>query len=160
MPPADTSGGQEAELNIDYLVYVSQAAPDLSQADIERILETSRRYNTDKDITGMLLFVEERDGMRGSFMQLLEGNGDELKTLRNKIFDDPRHHTKIVIEQGHKAARDFGDWSMAYKSADSSALADSASLAELGQNEFFERCTNGEISVASEFLIEFWNADD
>lgn len=145
---------------IDYLLYVSQADGNLTEADIQEILEKSRRYNEGVEISGMLLFVEGRDGRRGSFMQLLEGEAGELEVLRSRIFADRRHHTKIVLEQGKKPARDFGDWSMAYKSAKSSDFADHPIFSGLGEDHFAERCAGKEIAGSCDFLVEFWDADD
>lgn len=147
-------------MGIDYLLYVSQADGKLTQAGIEEILDTSRRYNDGAGISGMLLFVEGRDGRRGSFMQLLEGEAGAINELRSRIFSDPRHHTKIVLEQGTKPERHFGDWSMAYKSAKSSDFSDHPIFSGLGEDHFAERCADKEIAGSCDFLIEFWDADD
>jgi hypothetical protein len=110
-------------------------------------------------VTGVLLFVAGRDGNRGSFMQLLEGDGDELERLRRRIFSDPRHHTKIVIETGSKPTRDFSDWSMAFKAVDHAALSDHAQFSDLAAPEFIERCRRDGAPGALEFLCDFWDAD-
>ncbi len=89
-------------------------------------------------------------------MQLLEGEADEIEGLRKRIFDDPRHHTKIVIERGDKSDRDFSDWSMAFRTTNASELADYPEFAELGEQHFHERCAQGEVKGALEFLCDFW----
>ncbi|WP_157928945.1 BLUF domain-containing protein [Pararhizobium haloflavum] len=144
---------------VDYLVYVSQATKAVSDGDLKDILAKSREYNAGADISGMLVFAYGRDGRRGSFMQLLEGDAGEIETLREKIFADPRHHTKIVIEKGSKAERDFSDWSMAFKNAPEDSLAAFPAFADLGSDHFFERCQTGRISGSLAFLKDFWDAD-
>jgi hypothetical protein len=144
---------------IDYLVYVSQARPDLTDKDIARILEASRRNNAEWGLSGMLLFADKRDGRRGSFMQLLEGPADMVDKMRDRIFADDRHHTKIVLEQGRRAARVFPDWSMAYKALDDRTLAGHPDFAALGADHFMERCGRGEVTGALEFLCDFWDTD-
>ena len=144
---------------ISYLVYVSQAVPELNNAALEAILAESRAYNSRKNITGVLLFVADRDGNGGSFMQLLEGDKEEIDELRRRIFEDARHHTKIVLEKGTKPSRDFSDWSMAFKSIAQSDLADHEQFSDLAAPEFIERCKASGAPGALEFLCDFWNAE-
>ncbi|NDV89550.1 hypothetical protein GTW51_23245 [Aurantimonas aggregata] len=146
-------------LPANYLIYVSQARPALSQADLDSILATSRAYNAEKDVTGMLLFVEGRDGNRGSFMQLLEGSADELEALRKRIFADPRHHTKLVLETGVKPQRDFADWSMAFRSVVARDLTAHPGFADIGTEEFQRRCEAGEVHQSLTFIRDFWSSD-
>jgi len=144
---------------VNYLVYVSQARQGLGTADLEAILSKSRSYNPLHDISGMLLFASGRDGRRGSFMQLLEGDRGAIETLRTTIFADPRHHTKIVIEEGEKPERDFADWSMAFQSATAESLAGYPAFADLGSDHFYARCQAGEAHRSLEFLKDFWAAE-
>ncbi|MEF2549692.1 BLUF domain-containing protein, partial [Aurantimonas sp. E1-2-R+4] len=130
--------------------------PTLSPADLEAILAKSRSYNPLHDISGMLLFASGRDGRRGSFMQLLEGDRGAIETLRTTIFADPRHHTKIVIEEGEKPERDFADWSMAFQNATAESLAGYPAFADLGSDHFHARCQAGEAHRSLEFLKDFW----
>ncbi|WP_417423707.1 BLUF domain-containing protein [Hoeflea sp.] len=144
---------------ISYLVYVSQAATELNEEALEAILAESRAYNSRNDVTGVLLFVAGRDGNHGSFMQLLEGDQEKIDNLRRRIFADPRHHTKIVLEKGTKPSRDFSDWSMAFKSVAPSDLASHTQFADLAATEFIERCQASGAPGALKFLCDFWNAE-
>lgn len=141
---------------VDYLVYVSQAASGLDTQAIEAILDESRAYNPAHDITGVLLFVGAGGSRPGSFMQLLEGDMAELESLRRRIFADPRHHTKVVLEKGRKPARDFADWSMAYKAAEPAQLRDHPVFADLSDPDFIRRCEIEGAEGALRFLCEFW----
>jgi hypothetical protein len=147
-------------MSVDYLVYVSQARAGLSDSELESILAQSQDYNSAHSVTGLLLYVRRSQADGGSFMQLLEGDGAELERLRQRIFDDPRHHTKIVIEKGTKPERDFSDWSMAFKNVPQDSLATYPAFKDLGEAHFMELCRNGDVAGACEFLVEFWNDAD
>ena len=145
-------------MSVSYLVYVSQAAKGMDKTILDDILSKSRANNSDKAITGILLFVEGRDSNRGSFMQLLEGDKEKINALRDVIFDDPRHHTKVVLEQGSKAARDFKDWSMALKTVKQSELEDHPQFADLADPDFIQKCRKQGAPGTLSFLCEFWDA--
>lgn len=147
-------------MSVDYLVYVSQAAPNLAEADLAAILDTSRDYNTGRDITGLLIYAPDRAGQRGSFMQLLEGDGAEIDALRERIFADRRHHTKVVLERGTKPARAFSDWSMAFRTASPDQLSAYPAFADLGAPEFHRRIAAHPQDGALQFLEEFWTDGD
>lgn len=143
-------------MSVDYLVYVSQAAPTLSASDLTAILESSRSYNGDRDISGLLVYAPGRAGNRGSFMQLLEGSAEEIEALRRRIFADPRHHTKVVLESGSKPARAFADWSMAFRTASPEHLAAFPDFSDLGEEHFHCRIAEGGQDGALQFLQDFW----
>lgn len=143
-------------MSTHFLIYVSQADSNFKPSDLEEVLKESRRYNPDHEITGVLLFVEGEGRHRGSFMQLLEGDEAQLEQLRKRIFSDPRHHTKIVLERGVKELRDFPDWSMAFKSVAHSELRNHPSFADLGEASFFERCARDGMDGVLCYLCDFW----
>lgn len=142
-------------VSVSYIVYVSQAGNDLPPSGPEDILSESRPYNAAHDITGVLLFVEG-GARRGSFMQLLEGDADEIEALRKRIFADRRHHTKVVLESGEKPRRDFAEWSMAYKAVDAAALRDHPVFADLGDPAFIRKAQESGAPGALSFLCDFW----
>lgn len=96
-----------------YLVYVSAASKLMDDVELEDVLKTSRLNNKERGITGMLLYSE------GTFMQVLEGEQDEVLSLYNKIEMDDRHKGIIKLASGKLDERIFGSWSMAFKSATS-----------------------------------------
>lgn len=144
-------------MSTHYIVYVSQADSGLTPKDLEDILDESRSYNPGHGITGILLFAEGEGRYRGSFMQLIEGDEAALETLRKRIFSDPRHHTKVVLERGAKPQRDFADWSMAFKTVAKSDLTQHPRFAELGEAHFQDRCASEGMTGALSFLCDFWH---
>lgn len=91
------------------LIYGSTATKDMTEADILQILETSRRNNGEKNITGLLLYKD------GNFLQVLEGEKQLVKDLAVKIAKDERHRNMMIYVQREIEAREFSDWSMGFR---------------------------------------------
>jgi hypothetical protein len=90
------------------LIYSSEAAPGFAAAELEKMLEESRVRNRTYGITGVLVFVD------GAFMQILEGEKEDVLGLMERIERDPRHSgVKVFYEEGVDE-RAFASWSMAY----------------------------------------------
>lgn len=147
-------------MKVDYLVYVSQAAPGMTDTAIAEIVAASRVYNAQHGITGVLLFVPGRDRHVGSFMQLLEGEAREVKRLSERILADPRHHTIVVLTKGEREKRCFPDWSMALKTAEPEEIADHPILANLANTEFMDKVACGpDANTVLPLLVDFWDAE-
>ena len=73
------------------ICYVSTAAPEISDSEIEDILKLSSSNNNDDQITGILLFSN------GNFFQVLEGDKKTVTILFEKIKEDGRHQNLIPI---------------------------------------------------------------
>lgn len=113
---------------LTHLMYASAAAPGTDASDRKAILQVSRSNNSQRSVTGMLLYTS------GSFFQVLEGDEATLKQLFATIVSDPRHRnvTKIIHEP--IAQRAFGDWTMGFSEVDPSELASIEGL-----NDFFQQ---------------------
>ena len=88
------------------LIYVSTAARKISKDDLQAILLTSIYHNSEKNITGLLLYDQ------GTFCQVLEGEEENVHALFSKILEDDRHTNVIKIFDDEIMARDFSSWSM------------------------------------------------
>ena len=80
--------------------------------EIQRILEVSRKWNSENDITGALMFGE------GHFAQVLEGPSSILKSTFGFIACDRRHRNVRLLECGPVLERAFNCLSMAYTDGD------------------------------------------
>ena len=94
------------------LLYSSTAKKDLKEEDISNILETARDFNLKNNLSGCLVFHNNK------FIQILEGDEGIVKELFAKIEKDKRHKNVILIEKGFKAERLFKNWTMAYYNLD------------------------------------------
>ena len=92
------------------LIYSSEAAPELTTADLEGMLAESRIRNRAHGITGVLVFVD------GAFLQVLEGEKNDVLDLMGRIERDPRHSAIKVFHEQETDERAFASWSMAYLS--------------------------------------------
>ena len=93
---------------IHRLIYLSSTPNRISPDDIQSILAQSRQNNARDHITGLLIFHD------GSFLQILEGEKDEVLTCYRRINRDTRHSGCIILQSEDVPARQFGEWDMAY----------------------------------------------
>ncbi len=146
------TGCSLAGVMIYQIVYTSTATQDFWPEDLFNLVETARRKNAQRSVTGMLLFHE------GQFLQLLEGPERETKSVLELVKRDPRHKDVTVLLSEPAAARQFPDWTMGFERLDeawslprawSTILEDGASFAAL----------RGEPSAARELLLSFRHAE-
>lgn len=90
------------------LIYKSTAKPDISSADILKILNTSKEWNSSHNITGCLLYYNHE------FIQILEGDKADVNELFLNIEKDKRHTNVTLLLENEKQNRTFKNWSMAY----------------------------------------------
>jgi hypothetical protein len=92
------------------LVYSSHCRLDPSSAafslEMEKIRKAASAYNADHGITGFLIYFENR------FVQLLEGDFDDVALTYSRIRRDPRHFDSRVIHFAEVDSRAFTNWSM------------------------------------------------
>jgi Sensors of blue-light using FAD len=109
------------------LIYISDAAFEMQDPDLQELLEHSRRKNARLQVTGILVYHERR------FMQLLEGETSEVLALFDSICTDRRHRNVLNVWDHPIAERNFAEWSMAFAAPDRLALRDKP-----GYSEFLE----------------------
>jgi Sensors of blue-light using FAD len=132
-----------------HLVYVSYATAPFSETELVDMLQKFRINNKAKDITGMLLYLQER------FIQVLEGDPTVVKRLYNKIEKDPRHKKVSIVLEGDSTERIFKNWSMGFKNL---SLADYNELSGFQDMDTFfaKHGVTNESSAALIFLKLFY----
>lgn len=90
------------------IVYRSVAADTFVLPEIYTMLSNAKEYNANHGITGCLLYHSTR------FIQLLEGEEEEVSRLFHKISKDPRHYNIDIVQKNSGAERLFSKWSMAF----------------------------------------------
>jgi hypothetical protein len=137
------------------LIYRSVAEESFSNSAVYQMLSAARDLNAEHDITGCLLFHNRR------FLQLLEGEKEQVYRLFSLIESDPRHKNIEVIQTEEKAERLFNKWSMAFYDYGNLALSAQIKLAQI--DTFFEdsqalktqsRLTNPFFNEVRNMLIE------
>ncbi len=119
-----------------YVIYVSQAKKPMDAAALESLLSVSRARNAEKSITGMLIYRYWKDAGSGHFIQMLEGEENEVRSLYEKIKRDERHHTVLPLAEGDIPARMFSEWAMGFKNVDDTLLATLPGYARIGAASF------------------------
>ena len=109
-------------MTLHRLVYYSvnrihSSSTDFS-AQVEQILQVSRRNNQMVDVTGALMFSE------GYFGQVLEGPQAAIEVTFERIQQDPRHGDVSLLEFVPVNHRAFDNWAMAYVGEPSDVFAD------------------------------------
>jgi hypothetical protein len=109
-----------------HCIYSSKASPEFHESQIPQLLESARRNNAARDITGMLLYVE------GNFFQILEGDESTVNAVFERIRGDTRHGriTQIIHEPIFERA--FSEWTMGFANV---GYADVKT--HIGENDFF-----------------------
>ena len=95
------------------LLYCSVSlAPQITNVDLEHILDSARRRNLEAGITGVLLYY------RGEFVQILEGNKKSVENVYEKFIGPDLRHTALnKVHQNKISYLSFSQWSMGFVGA-------------------------------------------
>ena len=88
------------------MIYTSTATSQLGQDDVFRIVEKSVSNNMGREITGFLIYADQR------FFQLIEGEEGNLRDLLATLQRDPRHSDINILLDRSIAERRFPRWRM------------------------------------------------
>lgn len=127
----DEPGSGHAYPPLFNLVYCSRAAAGVGDADVARIIDSARRGNPERGITGLLVFGS------GIFFQWLEGPRDNVMQLMEILRADPRHENVVSLSESEESReRLFPDWDMELVTATDirDVLTDAMGSAEGAQN--------------------------
>ncbi len=136
-------------MQLEQLLYVSSATRELSDAELAGILESSVRNNDREGLTGLLLYSA------GSFMQALEGEISAVEATYARILRDPRHHGSIVLHRENIQAREFPNWSMAFKILNREDAILHPRHASLFEHGFQAHVLSSRPGIATELMREF-----
>ena len=94
------------------LIYVSRSTEYFHEHEIPDLLHQVRIANAKQEITGMLLYI------RGSFLQVLEGQPEIVDAVFSKILIDKRTTQVRSIARDCIPERAFEGWTMMHKTLD------------------------------------------
>jgi hypothetical protein len=92
-------------MSLTQLIYISEPF-GFDEAMLAGILVQARRNNPALGITGCLVCRHDL------YLQLLEGEGDAIESLYERIAADDRHLGVTRLASGPVSARLFPDWAM------------------------------------------------
>ncbi len=90
------------------IVYTSESREPATQDQLLALLRRARRNNRRLDITGLLLYRNQR------FIQILEGPREAVQTIYSIIGVDPMHRSVTTLVDMPVSHRKFMEWSMAF----------------------------------------------
>lgn len=105
----DEATGGPASDGTFRLIYKSRSRipePD-RRAELGRLFSTARSNNKQRGVTGALLITDD------CFVQTLEGDETDVRTLFKRISTDRRHEQVELLEAGAVPGRVFARWAMA-----------------------------------------------
>lgn len=105
-----------------YLCYKSELSASVNEEQVIDILQKSQKNNLKKNITGMLLYINNH------FIQIIEGQQDEVNDLYKKILQDSRHYGAKVLSEGKVEGRFFPNWVMGFRALNEHDLQEIAML--------------------------------
>ena len=88
------------------LIYKSRANQTIDWKFVKALIGKSELKNQQVGITGVLLATQSH------FLQVIEGDFDEINSLFLRIARDPRHEDVQLISFGCVESRLFGGWAM------------------------------------------------
>lgn len=124
------------------IVYVSVASQPFSEKDLLQLLAKCRSSNTEREITGQLVYSE------GMFIQVLEGPSEAVDATYERIKKDTRHKNIKLLERTTIDERQFADWSMGFKTLSKEQLKDIQ-----GFGYQFDDDLKGDSIVSSQFFV-------
>jgi hypothetical protein len=143
-------------MTMKYLVYVSEAVTPPSNDELARLLDHSRRKNAATGVTGLLVYRFNADFRRGNYLQIIESSDATIEDLWRRISTDARHHSIIVLEEGHEAHRMFNDWTMGFRNVDESDLRRYPGWEDMGSDAFWARAERETLKDARAILLSFY----
>ncbi|HEX8426808.1 BLUF domain-containing protein [Hymenobacter sp.] len=96
------------DLSVYQVLYHSRATKPPNETDLLALLDWSRRFNAEHQITGLLLYSDNR------YVQVLEGPEADVRALYTRIKKDPRHEQVVTVSEGPSPQRRFADWRMGF----------------------------------------------
>lgn len=111
------------------IVYFSSSTWLFQEEDLATILQQSRHNNAELGITGILLYV------RGSIIQVLEGEKQTVEALYKRIEQDTRHTNVSIGLSRPIRQRLFANWSMGYETITSRQLEEIKAIVDLDNNQ-------------------------
>jgi hypothetical protein len=113
-----------------YIIYLSAAVKPPAETELLDILTASRRNNSQKGLTGVLLYGD------GRFIQFIEGDKADVQDAFEKISNDSRHKAITLITSDETDHRNFPEWSMGFKSLNAEILFEFEGYLNPGKNTF------------------------
>lgn len=124
------------------IVYRSEAVSRLSYVTIADLCLQSARNNQRLGITGFLVEFE------GVFLQVIEGDPDQVEALYARIVADPRHrNVELLLREAVHDQPNFGFWAMNFGPLDTPTFWRAVFGAPVNVPEFLHRSHDADFAL-------------
>lgn len=139
-----------------YLIYCSTAVHLMSDEALKVLLQQARTRNRELVITGMLVYVEGKEGTRrqARFVQVLEGSRFLVESVFEKIKKDGRHRDVFVLKRTAISKRNFKSWDMGFERIDLESSPQLQSFFQISEDTITDEFRNSDAVL--EFLKKFY----
>jgi len=93
-------------------MYVSRPIHEIGYNDIQKILTTAFKRNTNHQVSGVMIYDHQH------FLQYIEGKASVIEPLVKKIRSDERHKEIKTYFEGEIPVRKFVRWNLSYIGSD------------------------------------------
>jgi hypothetical protein len=131
------------------IIYMSRAAHAVAAKDLVELLNKARENNARNRISGLLLYKN------GHFMQVLEGDEDQVTRKMAQISRDPRHRDVTILTQGPIAAPHFAHYAMGFVHIDAVRPERRALVQDLVAEPLFSERYRNNPKQAWDLLLSF-----
>jgi len=109
------------------LTYISNSAVEMNSESIKVLLNNSRAFNSENNISGILMMLDNK------FIQVLEGELELVIDLYTKIEQDPRHKDLLILLNMKIKERTFKDWSMGFVKLENDEFSEESGFTNIDQ---------------------------
>jgi hypothetical protein len=113
------------------MIYASKVSKPLDASTVTDILVAARQHNARNGLTGLLVFNH------AYFLQVIEGDRNQLKRLLPRLMADERHTDFALIRFASITQRQYANWSMGFVAAHA---VNRAVLLRHGVTDCFDPC--------------------
>jgi len=136
------------------LIYTSSATNWPSESELVKLLEQARSRNSERHITGMLLYSNQ------TYLQVLEGEEQDVLQLYKAISSDPRNEGHAILLETEIFSRSFPGWSMGFENLESSSGDDIPGFVEVFGGKLDKTIAVNNKTNAIKLLMSFAVSND
>ena len=133
-----------------YLTYTSKMNQEMSEDELKKLVETSQVKNAQSGITGLLI------SLNNTFIQYLEGEKENVKTLYGTIKNDSRHKNIEIQFEGVLESRIFSNWSMSLENATQSTIKQARDIDSFHGTKMLESFRGADSNLGLRLILYFY----
>ena len=135
-------------MSLHCLIYTSVAKQKMTDHCLKNLLDRTRPKNSAANVTGMLLYLDPY------FVQILEGDIEDVGETFKRISKDPIHHKVSLILKKPITERNFSNWAMGFNKMSETDIDSFISLDEFYKSDNFKKQSKEIVELLEMFKYE------